>query len=326
MLGIWGFVAGIVGKRVLLLSTLGVTALMLPAVIYANVSRIERDSSFSGSLRSESARGLVLRGERMDIRLPALTTEYASLSQGVEVTVTYFVDQKGSSASEAGLQFLAVGATGCTAWVNGKTVPVQLVRDRPAEKEFVRKITEHRFTWNPESYRHYLAQLDQFGATGAGSGTAPARGSLAHLLRAADGVDSLGQLFHGVKEFGVLAFRAHFLPGANTITVRYTQGLYLDGRTAYFGGPVYKAGFDYLLYPALSWELDPAFELSITVTLPDIREKGWLWDTWYAPEAASNVLLVASYDESRRATTLQARFSSFPADVLTMMFAKGAKR
>jgi hypothetical protein len=300
--------------------------LLVTPEAYSNVSRIERDSSFSGSVRPESTRGLVLRGERMDIRFPALTTEYASLSQGVEVTITYFVEQKGASASETGLQFLAVGATGCTAWVNGKTVPVQLVRDRAAEKEFIRKITEHRFAWNPESYRHYLDQLEQFGSTGAGSGTTPTRGSLASFLRAADNVDSVRRLFHGAKEFGVLAFRAHFVPGANTITVRYTQGLYLDGRTAYFGGPVYKAGFDYLLYPALSWELDPAFELSITVTLPDIREKGWLYDAWYAPEATSNVLLGASYDESRRSTTLHGRFPGFPSDVLTMLFAKGAKR
>jgi hypothetical protein len=112
------------------------------------------------------------------------------------------------------------------------------------------------------------------------------------------------------------------MPGTNVLQVRYGQALFLDGHTAYSGGPVVRAGFDYLLYPARSWSFDPAFELLVTVKLPDLVQKGWLWDSRETPVYRTNLTFSSSYDSNNRTTFLTGRYRNMPTDVLSIVVGK----
>ena len=131
------------------------------------------------------------------------------------------------------------------------------------------------------------------------------------------------QLIHAIK---TLENRNQYRNGGkNTLTIKYRQGMYVDGRTAYIGGPVFVCGFEYLLYPAFTWKMNPDFELFISVALPDFQKKGWLWDSRIAPITESNITFHKTYNPETRRTTYETRSKSIPAPVLAFIVRRDQK-
>jgi len=76
---------------------------------------------------------------------------------------------------------------------------------------------------------------------------------------------------------------------------------------------------DYLLYPAVSWPLDPGFRLSVDVDIPEMSAKRLFAKTHLKPFYRSNVDLREVPAERPRLLRLHGEFAGFPADVLTVL-------
>jgi hypothetical protein len=83
-------------------------------------------------------------------------------------------------------------------------------------------------------------------------------------------------------------------------------------------------GSDYLLYPAVSWPLDPGFRLLISVEIPELAAKRFLWRTWLRPFVRSNLRL-EEQPARPRTRRLAGELPGFPADMLTVLFWFDAK-
>jgi hypothetical protein len=149
--------------------------------------------------------------------------------------------------------------------------------------------------------------------------------TLPEFIKTAQGVESFSDIFPGIGRFNIVHFNAGLLPGKNNLTIKYRQGMNVDGRTSYIGGPVFRCRFEYLLYPALTWEMHPDFELFISITLPDFLKKGLLWDSRITPVYESNMIFQKTYKPESRITTYYTQSRGFPAPVLTFIIQKDSK-
>jgi hypothetical protein len=284
----------------------------------ANVSRIHQDGVFSGSVVSSPAQdGLVLGAEDLEVSFPVLEADMPSLKKMAAVAVTYRVINRTSVPVRANLQFLGLRITEGRISLNGGQVQTAAVGNEVAGSEFLERITRHRYQWEPKIYEWYFHTLRKIGGWADS-----AQPDLEGLLKAARKSGSLKQVFPQVDKLSALAFSVIFKPGENILQIRYEQGLFLEGHTAYMGGPVVRAGFDYLLYPARTWTLDPAFTLNVTVRLPDLVRKGWLWDSRQTLPFRTNLVFSPSYDPATKTTVLAGRFRTIPADVFSLHIVK----
>ncbi len=298
--------------------------LLSAAAATANVSRIYKDGFFSGSVRPAAPSDtLVLVSEHLDVAFPSLESDIASLQRRAMVSASYTVVNRSAAAIQVPLQFLGLNVADPRVMVNGSHVSGLFVEDTGARVEFLEKITRHRYGWQPKLYEQYFQYLDAANRGGdAIRSMSMIDLSLDGFIQTARKTQNLDRLFPEARQFSVLAFTASFAPGANVLQVSYGQGLFLEGRSSYAGGPVVQAAFDYLFYPARSWPFDPAFELLVTVKLPDVVRKGWLWDGRETPEYRTNLSLSPSYDNASRTTSLAGRFRTIPSDVFSFVIGK----
>lgn len=295
--------------------------LALGHLAHANVARIYRDGSFSGNLHpAGNSDRLFLAREHLDIAFPVLESNMDSLQRRAFVTASYTVVNQADLPVQVPLQFLGLNVTNPQIMVNGLQVPCNLVEDPSARAEFLEKITRHRHGWEPKLYALYLQYLD---AVDRGNNTTRSSSMISldldGFIAATRKVQSLDVLFPKTRHFSALAFTVTLTPGTNTLQIRYEQGLFLNGRTSYSGGPIVQAGFDYLLYPARSWTLGPAFELLLTARLPDLVKKGWLWDSRQPASWRSNMACSSHYDQKTHTTTLTGRYQMIPSDLCSIV-------
>ncbi len=295
--------------------------LALAGTAGANVSRIYSDGFFSGSIRPVGpSDALVLTGEHLDVAFPVLESDLPSLKRKAMVTARYTVSNRSPAPVRVPLQFLALDLADPRVTVNGTPVPAGLVEDRAAGSEFLEKLTRHRYQWEPKLYEQYFQYLD---AVNRGEGSTRSSSmiglDLQGFVAAAKKTQDPARLFPQARHFSALRFTAVFMPGRNVLEVGYGQGLYVEGRTAYSGGPAAHVAFDYLLYPALSWSLDPGFEMTISVRLPDMVRRGWLWDSRETASHRTNLTMAASHDGAARVTTLSARYATIPAEIFSFV-------
>ena len=246
--------------------------------VSANVSRIYKDHFFSGNIRpEEKADRLRLYREDIKAVLPLMNGDNASLEKKVEMHIAYVIENQSYSALEIPVQFLGIDIHEPKILLNNKPLLHSLGRDKEAEKNFLKKITEHRYQWNPSQYEQYFTQLDYINS-GKKMKRSPSliQMGLPEFIKTAEGVEDLNDLFPDIGKFNNIIFKVRLVPGKNILTIQYQQGMYVDGRTSYSGGPVFQCGFEYLLYPAFTWEMHPDFELSISIIVPDFIKKGWL--------------------------------------------------
>lgn len=294
---------------------------------FANVSRLHKDHHFSGNINAlKTSDRLKLCREDIKVTFPVIELDNESLQKKIDVNISYVIENQSKAAIDIPLQFLGISVSDPLILLNGKSLSFGFVRDSKAEQEFLVRITGHRYQWNKQRYEQYFMYLDYINSGKKMSRSASLiQLTFPEFIKIVQSVESLSDVFPETGPFNIVRFNAKLMPGKNTLTIKYRQGMYVDGRTAYIGGPVFVCGFEYLLYPAFTWKMNPDFELFISVALPDFQKKGWLWDSRIAPITESNITFHKTYNPETRRTTYETRSKSFPAPVLAFIVRRDQK-
>lgn len=150
------------------------------------------------------------------------------------------------------------------------------------------------------------------------------------LAQAAKQYTPARQFSRAPKKSGSTAtFELSLQPGENTVTFTYAQDLRYDEGGTRYGGPRNahsQTELTYLLYPCRAWKKSDDFALEVALIIPDYKDNGWFWDTYWEPAATINIPLSATYDKKARQSTYTGTFNAYPDDVLHIDMKRGAKR
>lgn len=272
-----------------------VACLVTTATLQANMRAPGyRDRALSGSPGAPPTAGRVyLMNERLRIQVLPLS----GASDVASISVWYELDNRGEFTRLA-VVFLATGITRPRIRVNEQPPErYALGRERGVDwPDYLERLAEHRATWHPEMYPD-------------GSGRAGELGS----------AEAVAELEH-------MAFDLELRPGKNVLHITYEQPCFLNERAT--GGSFHWDeaiwGVDYLLYPARSWQRAAGFELDVGITVADFQEQVWWWTNRYQAEVESNLKLTSKPD--RHGIVLEGKFGEMPADILSFVVTRGARR
>jgi hypothetical protein len=123
-------------------------------------------------------------------------------------------------------------------------------------------------------------------------------------------------------EFKTAGLDLKLRPGRNSLSIRYRQRPYVAefryGYTAAWPARGFT-GFDYLLYPALSWDADKDFRFSVSVEIPYYQGKFLFFRRWDEPQTKSNVDLRAEKAGPPHVRILRGEFDRMPAEIMTVL-------
>lgn len=131
------------------------------------------------------------------------------------------------------------------------------------------------------------------------------------------------------KAGATATFQLRLQPGKNTVTFTYAQDTRYDENGTRYGGPRNDRSqieLIYLLYPCRAWKKSDGFALEVAVNVPDYKDNGWFWDTYWEPVTSINIPLTAAYDKKTRQTTYTGKFTEYPDDVLHVDVKRGPTR
>jgi hypothetical protein len=286
---------------------LGLALCGLPA--RANLRAARRaDGYLSGGLRIILPVGAVrLTREDMRIVFPDFDSQTPFRDAGVSIEILYEF-QNGSGRDIAlSAQFVAVDVRDLEARLNETAVPSVAAGNEGEEAECLSRLAAHRKAFLEPLYRPFLQALKP-------------EASPAARFSAIFGHPPLGEATP--PEFKTSGLDLKFCPGRNTLSIRYRQRPFVaEFRYGYFAAWPARGftGFDYLLYPARSWEADKNFRFTVTVEIPFYRGRFLVFPKWDEPLSKSNVDLhpVRSGPSHRR--ILRGEFNGLPADILTVL-------
>jgi hypothetical protein len=285
-------------------------ALALPAAANLRAPR-KVDGTFSGNLAAApKAARLRLMGERLEAAFPAFDLSNTDYRSPVRFRVVYEIENPGSAPVTIPLRFLAVDIRDLSVEINGRAVKAA-VRKAPEEKaECVAVMTRHRAEFLPGFYKDFLGRLK----AGTGAEKRPAWSDV--FVRSLEQTDE--------DQPAAADFEAVLPPGRNNLVVTYGQRMFIDERNhGYFAVWPKKGvtGFDYLLYPAKSWEIAPGFKLAVSVTVPDASGKKMMIRIHRKATVRSNLALKEAPAKSGSRDRIYAgEFQGgMPADVLTFL-------
>jgi hypothetical protein len=286
-------------------------ALALPAAANLRMAR-KVDGVMSGSLMTAPAAAkLRLMGERLEAVFPELDLSSTDYKSPIRFRVVYEIENAGAGPAAVPLRFLAVDISGLSVELNAKAVSA-VVKQAPDElAECVVLMARHRSAFLPGFYKDFLGRLRAFVEKDAGG--PPWSEAFARTLEEAK-----------ADEPSAADFEVVLPPGRSRLVVTYGQRLFIDERNnGYFAAWPKKGvtGFDYLLYPAKSWEMDPGFRLKVAVRVPDARTKKLFIRTRQRPEIKCNLpLMEAGAAGADHVRMFEGEFKGgMPADVLTFL-------
>jgi hypothetical protein len=266
------------------------------------------DGYLSGGLRVALPAGTVrLARESMRIVFPAFDSGTPFREATILVELVYDFENTADRELDLTAQFVAVDIRDLDARLNGAGVPSVLSPDNAEEAECLSRLATHRGTFLEPLYRPFLQALKPeaspaarfsaiFGHLPMGDGSAP--------------------------EFKTAGLDLKLRPGRNSLSIRYHQRPYVAefryGYTAAWPARGFT-GFDYLLYPARSWEADKDFRFSVSVEIPYYRGRFLVFPRWDEPLAKSNVELRAEKAVSPHVRILRGEFDRLPAEILTVL-------
>jgi hypothetical protein len=293
---------------------------------WANVrAPLKVDGFFSGSLRSLPISAAVkLLREDLRFVFPAFEKIQSEDGASVGITVRYEIFNSLPAEIEMPVHFLAVRIRSLTASMDGQALSVELIPD-PAEKsECLWRLTRHRSNFQGAFYKKFLGRVRE----AAGLKDLPDAEWLDALgTKDLGGIDPreiypVGRWRSEAGDFGSAGMRLRLQPGINRLQIAYSQRMFIDERGyGYFSGWPKKgfSGVDYLLYPAISWPLDAAFRLSVSVEIPEMPAKRLFGKRWLKPEFRSNLEIVDAKPERSRVRLIRGEFAGFPADILSIL-------
>jgi len=300
-------------------------ALCLPAAANVRMAR-KADGTFSGALKAAApAAALRLIAERLDAILPEFVLGSPDPKSLVRFRIVYEIENRGTGPVLVPLRFIAVDIRDLTAELDGRALAVEM-REAPGEKEeCLVRIARHRSGFLPGFYEDFLRRL----RADAGLDKESGDGWLQKLEgRDLSGKPAFSSFLRTLesppeKDFPSAEFEILLPPGRSRLVVTYGQRLFIDERNnGYFAAWPRKGvtGFDYLLYPAKTWDMDSGFRLNISVTVPDAQGKVLFFKTWKRPEIKCSLPLREETSGTRRIRVFRGEFDSMPADVLTFLF------
>lgn len=302
------------------------------SVSFANVrAPYYRDNHFSGSARTASnPPGLVLAHESMKILFPNLVERGYTGTACFEIV--YVLSNLTSGTVELPVDFLGINVELPKAYFNGEALAVARTIDNELAKECAVKLSEHRSSWNTNIYRHYLDRVRYvFEYRNVNGYLDPNPNWLPELrsMRADD--PRLHRMFFegfagGVtNEFCDYAMTLRLRPGRNVLSIDYRQEMFLNENNAGYAFRLIGStvGFDYLLYPALTWKLSPGFTFDVNVDVPDFVRQGTLFRRYYRPRILSSLPLTDTYDQAAHTHHFTGNYTNYPAQIFTFLAEAG---
>jgi hypothetical protein len=275
------------------------------------------EGGFSGVMRTGAGGPPILRNEHMQI---GFDTD-GQVARTAVFYITYEIENRGA-ALDLPIDFLGVAVEKPEIHVNGKDLDFDRRTDRKLQRELIERLFAHRCAFRPnighsDDLRREL--LDRLRGEGKNIDCEPAD-RLREKIAQAD----LGQL-KIYDKLDTVSFVAHFVPGRNLVTVAYKQPLFVAegeyGHGSGFGLHGAALGFDYLLYPARTWTIDPKFTLTVEISLPNPRVAGIIRDSYPKPSWRSNLALTdASPAKELALTYVKGSYSGLPADIFSFWF------
>lgn len=297
--------------------------------LMANIrAPVYQDNHFSGNALSASApAGIFLISENMTVEFPML--QEGSYTGKADFTVRYELSNKTAASVTLKVSFLAINGERPAVRLNGTGLTVTAGRNPVIAKEFIIKLSEHRLSWNTNIYRHFIDRAAYAMEYINENGYPSPNPNWLDELRALNANDSrLDQFFFETyaqfmtNDFGEFSFEVKLTPGVNNIEVKYAQVLFLNERSGGYGAMKLlnaMIGFDYPLYPALSWRLSPDFRFDIEVSVPDFRKKGVFFMRFFRQKIYSSLDLVDYYDARSRIHRYRGSFPGYPRDIFTFL-------
>jgi|GEM_PF-1823907 len=299
-------------------------ALALPAQANLRMAR-KVDGLFSGNLKSTAAAEIRLVAEYLDAAFPGLELSTLSPRDTIRFNASYEIDNRSSQPRSVALRFIAVDIHDLSAELDGRALAVT-IRDAPEEKkECLLRIARHRAGFLPGFYEDFLRRL----RTAAGLDEESDERWIQKLEeRAFDSLPAESLFLRTLEspseaDFPAAEFEAVLPPGRSRLTVTYGQRMFIDERGhGYFAAWPKKGvtGFDYLLYPAKTWDIAPEFQLHLSVRLPDARAKSFFFRTWKRPAVKCSLPLRDEPTGEKHIRILKGEFADLPADILTFLF------
>jgi hypothetical protein len=287
---------------------------------------IRIDGYASGSVRNVPLSSAVrLLREDLLLAFPALRGESVPDEAMVAITVRYEVVNIRTEEIEIPVQFLAVDIRDLTAALDGRALGVEMVPDNTEKSECLWRLARHRSGFMNGFYKGFLERIRR----AADLEAAPD----AEWLKILEEKDLSGVEPHELYQhmpspakrldFQSAGLKLRLPQGKHVLEVSYSQRIFVDERgSGYFSGWPKKgfSGVDYLLYPALSWPLDPGFRLSVDVDIPEMPAKRLFLRTRRQPYVRSNLDLHEVPAGRSHLRRYHGEFAGFPADILTVLF------
>lgn len=311
-------------KRFAVLTALA--GILAAATAAANVrAPIKMDGFFSGHLEGLPAPDAV-KLVREDLRLvfPPFEPRLPPEDSNVGIVVLYELRNDLDAEIDIPVRFLAVDIRDIKVSLDGRPLPVELAPHAGEKSECLRRLARHRSGFMPSLYEDFLGSIREE----AELTDSPDQEWLEALEGKSlenmelKGLFALGPWRGEALNFRPAAFELKLKPGLNRLEIAYSQRMFIDERGhGYFTGWPKKGigGVDYLLYPAVSWPLDPDFRLTVTAEVPDMPVKRLFGRGWVRAEFRSNLELQEAPAGRPRVQVRRAEFEGFPADVLSLL-------
>ena len=286
---------------------LGLALGALPA--RANLRAPRRaDGYLSGGLRVDLPPGTI-RLAREDMRgvFPAFDSQTSFRESVVTVELVYEFDNVSGRDIALTAHFVAVDIRSLEARLNDSPLASVAAGSEAEETECLSRLAAHRMAFFEPLYRPFRQAL-KLGA------------SPAARFAAIFGQYPLGD--GSALEFKMAALDLKIKPGRNVLSIRYRQRPFVaEFRYGYFGAWPARGftGFDYLLYPARSWEADKNFRFTVTVEIPFYQGHFLFFPKWDEPLYKSNIDLRPVHAGPPHRRILRGEFNGLPADILTVL-------
>jgi hypothetical protein len=311
-------------KRFAVLTALA--GILAAATAAANVrAPIKMDGFFSGHIAGVPASdGVKLVREDLRFVFPSFEPRLSPEDSVIGIVVLYELHSDLEAEIEIPVRFLAVDIRDIRVSLDGRDLSVELAPDAAEKSECLRRLARHRSGFMPSLYEDFLGNIREE----AGLADSPGHEWLDALEGKSlenmepKGLYALGPWSSEALNFKPAAFGLKLKPGLNRLEIAYTQRMFIDERGhGYFKGWPKKGigGVDYLLYPAISWPLDPEFTLTVTAEIPDMPVKRLFGRSWLKAAFRSNLDLQEVPAGRPRVQVRRAEFKGFPEDVLTLL-------
>ena len=288
------------------------------------------DGAWSSSAEaSVRPKGLRLVSESLTVEMPEIVkNDFTAEGNFARVLVRYRF-YAAHPVPSVPIEFLAPAVARPQVQVNGAEVPLGRVaaQEFEGQRDLLRRLARHRSRWAPDRYRRFFEALEiaTYQQIEVGALIQEPEETARELTP--KGYDVLRRLarYTPAEQF---TFSASLHPGQNEIVIAYEQRLSADEVAPHYGDFHFEKaflGFDYLLYPANSWDRAGNFTFEIELRVPHHVEDCWFVERRLPPMVDLNFPLQERRGQHEAIFT--GVFEEFPSEIFSVVlsFAEGER-